>query len=374
MSDYILVSFCNISVPTTSPVLCIKIPAGFEDIIEYAPVTLGFPGLISTATGIAKWGGYIFVVFASNGNFFLSVLRQNDLLPVFLQQLSEVKDGHSIVVNAEGVYVVSTGTDNVIKYNLDIVNQRVFNPQIVWQASASDSDTHHVNSIVEKDGELFVSAFGLKEGNLWSSAQNGYVHNITKNIPVKSGIYHPHSISVRNEQLYYCESLFGSFCSLVDTVFYLDGYTRGVSWLSDQVVCTATSIGRKVSKSTGIIGNPNELGESIGHCAVSIRNIADANVVATEDLSWYGSEIYDVLKLRSDEINMLYLATRSQIKERELIQQLVQQVRQKDQSLQEILNSKAWKMTMVFRRIFLWLLPINSFQERLLRSLYKRFE
>jgi len=163
--------------------------------------------------------------------------------------------------------VVSTSTDSVIRYTLSPLG--VDAPQEVWRASESGVDIHHINSIIEWDGNLVILAFGPKDGTLWASASNGYIHDITRDIRVKSGIYHPHSLCTGGERLYYCESVRGLFCSLEGPIFPLPGYARGVCWLADDLVCVGSSIGRRVSKSTGLIANPADPGDPTGTCSIT---------------------------------------------------------------------------------------------------------
>lgn len=53
---------------------------------------------------------------------------------------------------------------------------------------------------------------------------------------------------------------------------------------------------------------------------------------------------------------------------------LSEQVDEKELVLQEILNSKAWKLLTFLERIPVWLLFVNNFRERLLRFLHKRLK
>jgi hypothetical protein len=321
-SQFVLVSFCNNPELTVSPVLCVKIPATGQDIFEYAPVNLGYPDLINHATGLTISGQIILVAFHSEGRFYIAGLDQNNLAPVFYQYLPEVRDIHSILASDNCLYVVSTGTDEVLAY--DILKNRLESPRVIWHASMEKKDTHHINSIVENQGELFISAFGPKAENLWASAPNGYVHNITRNSRVKDGIYHPHSLSARNGQLYYCESHMGTFCSLDKPILKLPGYSRGVGWLSDDKVCVTTSIGRKVSRSTGQIGNPGDPGEAAGQCGLTVKNIKNEQLL-TVDFSWFGPEIYDVLVLNDQQLNLFELAVTAQKAERRALQSVIKE-------------------------------------------------
>jgi len=235
----------------------------------------------------------IYVLFWAKEIFHMAVLKRENLSSLFWQKLPEIKDGHSILATGDKLYVVSTGTDEVISY--DMFSDKLGNPQTFWRADDSGNDTHHVNSIVKMGDDIYVSAFGPKADKLWSSASNGYIHNITRDIRVREGIYHPHSLSERNGQLYYCESSTRTFASLDGPILQLDGYTRGIGWLSDELVCISSSMGRKISKSTGLIANSADPGELDGVSGMTIRDIKNQDLVAEVNLSRFGPEIYDVL-------------------------------------------------------------------------------
>lgn len=326
-SRYLIVSFCNIPTITTSPLLCVKIPESLEEAVSCAPVSLGYPELVKTATGLTRANGKIFVLFVSRLNRFqVAVLRESDLSPLFYQELPEIIDGHSMLAIDDCLYVVSTGTDEVICY--DIKEKSLENPRVIWQASDTRTDTHHINSIVEKNGEILISAFGPKAGRLWSTASNGYVHNITSNSLVVDGIYHPHSLSVKGDKIYYSDSHRNSFCVVgqPDCIFELNGYTRGVSWLSDEMIFVATSVGRRISKSTGLIANPADPGELAGECSLLLGNVNQKRIVKKIDLSWFGPEVYDVLVLQGAGIDLLTLSNNSQNTERGAVQILLTQL------------------------------------------------
>ena len=76
----------------------------------------------------------------------------------------------------------------------------VRNPVVIWRESNLRADTHHVNSIAEWKGKLIISAFGRKFGTLWSSAFDGYIHDVTRDRRIKGGIYHPHSLAPRGDR------------------------------------------------------------------------------------------------------------------------------------------------------------------------------
>ena len=113
-SQFALVTFCNNPDATTSPVLCVKIPVGRTEPIEYAPVNLGYPGFINHATGITISDELVMIAFNASGEFYIAVLSRRDLFPIFYQKLPDAKDVHSLLARDNKLYVVSTGTDEVL--------------------------------------------------------------------------------------------------------------------------------------------------------------------------------------------------------------------------------------------------------------------
>ena len=383
---YVLVSFCNIPEHTTSPLAVLQLDQRKGELLSYAPVALGYPELVTTATGLTFADGKIFVLFTSRGNkTYVAALNEHDLSSLFYYELAEIKDGHSILAIKDCLYVVSTGTDEVVRY--DIQEKTLENPQVFWRASDTKQDTHHINSIVEYHGDLLISGFGKKTGQLWSTATNGYIFNITSNSFMADGIHHPHSLSIRNGKIYYSDSHRNAFCMVgnSETIFDLQGYTRGISWLSDDLVCLATSMGRRVSKSTGLIGNAADPGELVGECGLLLGNISKKKIVGKIDLSWFGPEIYDIVVLPDLQANLLALSNVSQRLERQAIQILSselstsiqqfqalrierdQQVAEREQRLQEIFNSRGWKFVEQLRTWYQKLAPFGSTRDKLIQ-------
>ena len=335
--QFVLLSLCNLAVMTTSPLVCVQFPDDLKDgLISFAPVSLGYPDLIFTSTGLTSFKGKIFVLFLPRGGpYHIAALNEDDLWPLYYQKLPEVKDGHSILAFDNYLYVVSTGTDEIICY--EIKEKSLENPKVVWQASDKKTDTHHINSIAERNGEILISAFGPKSGQLWTSSSNGYIYNITTNSSVASGIHHPHSISVNNGNIYYSNSHRNSFCVVGQTtsIFDLDGYTRGVSWLSNDLACVATSIGRKISKSTGLIANPADPGESAGKCSLFVGKVLENKIIREVDVSSFGTEIYDILTLQGHQYDLLTLSNNSQKVGQQVIHSLLPQLQRSDQQIAE---------------------------------------
>jgi hypothetical protein len=284
----ILLSFCNLPVPRRTGLLRLEL-----DSESTSEVMLGIENTVESCTGLTAVHEKIYLLFVSRGMHYLGALRQGDLRPLHHQPLPEIKEGHSILAKDGYLYVVSTGTDEVFRYELGPAG--VSNPSVIWRASNVGTDTHHVNSIIEWQGSLAISAFGPKFGTLWASAMDGYIHDITRDRRIKGGIYHPHSLSTWGHRLCYFESYRKLFWCLEGPLASLDSYSRGVCWLSNELVCLADSIGRRFSKSTGLIANPADPGERAGNCGVTLRDIAHGRTIKRMSLRGFGPEIYDLL-------------------------------------------------------------------------------
>jgi GT2 family glycosyltransferase len=168
--------------------------------------------------------------------------------------------------------------------------------EVFWrpEPNAPWTDLHHLNGICAKDGELFVCGFGKRPGRAWSSAQNGFILNVTKRELVAQGIEQPHSLCVLDGKLAYCESQNMAVCLGGGPVRRVPGYARGLCRI-DKKLFVGASVGRKVSRSTATINNPAERGEIGGQCAV-VRIAADTlEQETTLDLDMCAQEVYDLL-------------------------------------------------------------------------------
>jgi hypothetical protein len=148
------------------------------------------------------------------------------------------------------------------------------------------------------------------------------------------GVYHPHTLSVRNGEFYFCESHEGAFRSVEKVLFKFNGYARGVEWLSDQLVCVATSIGRKVSKSTGLFSSPADQGQTAGQCMLTINNIDSGKTEQQLDLSWFGPEMYDVILL-SGQYDLLEFSRHAHLAERNALDKKTQNFQKASRQLEK---------------------------------------
>src|SRR5687767_9937682 len=112
-----------------------------------------------------------------------------------------VKDVHSFLLSPDEsrLYVVSTGTDELIELDLD--GCHVKNEKTVWRPEVDGelNDHHHLNSICYWNGDIIISGFGKKAiPDDWNSAKNGFIYNVTKKRLLKEGLLQPHSLAPFN--------------------------------------------------------------------------------------------------------------------------------------------------------------------------------
>lgn len=263
-------------------------------------INIDFPN--TGFTGVAQNENFIFALYQSQPNGIVIIDKKtSDVLAK--SDLAEVIDGHSIVLKDNNLYVVSTGNDSVIKYNYDQKNLKFDKPEILWKPNDSEgrNDTHHLNSLYSNKDKLFISGFGLKKGERWSSAKNGYIFEIVGQRKEIVNIFHPHSVFVYENEIYYTESSTRSIKRNNKTLIKLDqGYTRGLH-VEMNLVIIGLSSGRKNSKSTGIINNNADPGLSEPSCKILFfkrRSMFNKYKINDEfDFFPMHQEIYDICKI-----------------------------------------------------------------------------
>lgn len=313
MNKFILASFCNIPTPTGSPVIGIELPLNKNS--RVLPINIGSEHPVNTATGLCVGEGRIFVSYLAKGKFCISSINEKSLEIEFNHEFPSSKDTHSMIVSGGYLYTVSTGTDEVIRY--EITKTGLKKSEFIWKASDGKKENHHINSICEFDGDIIVSGFGKGEmDNAWRTAKDGFIFNISKGVFIKTGIYQPHSASSGGGSIFYCESGYGKFIHSKSIV--LDGYTRGVTMLNGGAF-VGTSIGRAKNKKSSEIFNPSDYGKRKGICAIHEINTKTNKVISKFDLGWFASEIYDLAILKISDNALFEMSKKSFLEERNLL-------------------------------------------------------
>ncbi len=215
-------------------------------------------------------------------------------------RLKKVKDGHSIAVKDEKIYIASTGNDSIVEFFPDTGEERIY-----CRIGAGEKDTVHLNSIIWFNNSMIVSAFGKKEGDQWITAKDGFLMNITEKKIMKKSLFHPHTLISTEGKIYLCESARKRVISADGKdVLELDkGYVRGLVITEDEIA-VGISHARKRSKSTGKLNKADdELLQSFrSGCGIKVfervgTGLADAKFKKFIDLYAYSNEIYDLLLL-----------------------------------------------------------------------------
>ncbi|MEO5905830.1 MAG: DUF4915 domain-containing protein, partial [Saprospiraceae bacterium] len=207
-----------------------------------------------------------------------------------------VEDVHSFLLSADEqtLYVVSTGTDEVIR--LELKDEYVINESVFWRPDPDGErlDHHHLNSICQWNGDIIISGFGRKlVPDDWNTALNGFVYNITQHRSIYEGLIQPHSLIVIDQRLAVCESrqkkvMFIDHGPQID----LGGYSRGICHLNKKLI-VGISARRVKSKSTGKLNKNKEVDQT--GCTVCKLSLDPFIVEKVISLNHCANEIYEML-------------------------------------------------------------------------------
>jgi hypothetical protein len=299
----LLVSFCNLQ-SVTSPALCVYDP-GSDELLgirlpDRMPKWLGIAGLACCDRYVyAATQAMITAGGTEGGGSSLLIFEKRTFRMLAVYDFKAVRDVHSMCWHQERLLVVSTGTDEVIELRLhgtDVVAEAVY-----WRPDADQPrcDTHHLNGIACSPDGVFICGFGRRNGSSWSSATSGFIINATEQRIVLTGLEQPHSVTVANSTLVFCESrqMAVRVAATDGQRRVLPGYTRGLCY-SGSLLFAATSVGRATLRSTGdIVENPADLGEKAGRCTISCLDPETLSIVRTTECAAIGEEIYDLLAI-----------------------------------------------------------------------------
>lgn len=151
--------------------------------------------------------------------------------------LAEVEDLHDVLVHDGRLYAVSTGTNEVLVYDLHgRLTERIARP--------GEKDAWHLNCIAPTNDGLTVSAFGVfSRHREWAgghSAGHGIIiplHDLAGGSPLLDQLNQPHSQRLHQGALYCCDSSNGTLVRLRDgqreTLRLARGFTRGLTLCGD---------------------------------------------------------------------------------------------------------------------------------------------
>lgn len=292
----IIISFCNQIESKVNNNLAILHLNSLS--VRYLPIDIDNNGF----TGLCQNTKFIFGIYQGTSTGIVVLDKVNFDL-IYSSPIANVFDPHSLACDLENnLYIVSTGKDQILQFYFDEHKLKLVFIKCVFsldQTAHYSCDSHHMNSILFNNGSLIISAFGPKYGVRWSTAQRGYVYDLSKNRILFTNIYHPHSILLFNNDIYFCESSTSSVFKNNKSLLNLQrGYTRGLSIL-DRYLIVGISCGRLISKSLQIINNPADPGIPSNDCGIVLfkSNLLHNKYNLINEINLFPdkSEIYDIL-------------------------------------------------------------------------------
>lgn len=157
----LVISFCNQQkLDTKSNLIILDTKTGSKILIEFSTPELGYTGM----TGLTQDKNFIYALFQSAIPV-LAIIDKRNYVVLQEIQIPEAKDVHSLIIVSNTLYIVSTGTDSVLKYEIDRNTFQLKYIGVVWKPDGSEgiTDTHHLNAIYESNGQIYVSGFGQKK-------------------------------------------------------------------------------------------------------------------------------------------------------------------------------------------------------------------
>jgi hypothetical protein len=264
------------------------------------------PSDLGEVTGITYYQNAFLAMFRMQPPLAIKFNSKCEILDAWLLNVPDI---HSILCVGNELYTACTGKNMICKFELSkcIRLPCIENPFIeskyssVWHTETENvlDDEVHLNSIQLYKNCFYISAFGKKERKLWNSANCGYIKNITTN-SIAYNTYHPHSLCVGPDSLYFCESSHSNVCGINGNCMKLPniGYARGLAFYKDLMV-VGSSKGRTQSKSTGIIYNPADPGQISGSCSLYVFQLSDnfskSKLIQHISLEEHSNEIFDIL-------------------------------------------------------------------------------
>lgn len=294
----LLISFCNqVSTPSLNLLLVDESNVFNSRWVEY-PSTA--EDEYYGCTGVERIGNKYYVL--TQGHEKHTDLLVFDAMFTFLNKcrLSWVKNGHSMAQFESSLYIVSTEDNAVYRVQLSDDGTAVREETRFWHYPGLDYSVHddvHLNSISVAHGSLLVTCFGERAGDTWRGARSGRCLNISTGEVVSESLAHPHTVKFLDDRLLVCNSAAaGLLISTrgsregLDQFVELQGYVRGLDYHGERFF-VGSSAARRVSRSAGTV---NVHAGQPGTCGVHMLN-RELEVEGFVDLSWFGSEVYDVV-------------------------------------------------------------------------------
>lgn len=198
-------------------------------------------------------------------------------------EITGTKDPHALMVEGEYLWVVSTGTNEVISYRL--TETGLAEGECVFRHTADEPQ--HFNDIVRHGRHVILTAFGVSAAASRSALTTGYLIETTRRKLIKSGLDHPHSPFSYEGTLYFCESRPARIWKADQVLAELSGFARGLVIGSDGYIHVGSGCPR-----------PMEPDEAVARPEAELWSITtDGSVLSRQKLVGAGPEIHDLIEL-----------------------------------------------------------------------------
>ncbi len=285
----VLMSFCNVA-PDLPPLGIIDM-----DHPRLRYVTLpDFGRPVNGATGICWLGTQIAVVLQHDAGETGLLLIAPQWRSLSYYPLRAVLDGHSAIVIGDELFVVSTGTNSLIR--LRFTAQGTIDEGLAW--AFDQTGPVHLNSLTTVHNDVLVSCFGVQHTLGWQHTRKGCVINTRTDTIILSPLYHPHSLMPIQSGFLVAESGTGTLWQYHDDLHTAQlhrvahGYLRGLQANEDRIFASVSRM-RRTSRSRGTAtSQPDSIMDA---CLLALT--PDMTVVQKIDLPKEVEEIYDLLLL-----------------------------------------------------------------------------
>ena len=232
-------------------------------------------GLAMTATGLVAVAGS-----AEEG--YLATFDHN-LQQTGWHPLPGASDPHSLVIEDDQLWVVSSRSNEVIQYTRSASGTLTINTVF----RSSDIMPQHFNGLVRHRGVLVVSALGVSGGDAHDTHSAGYLLDVEREERIQTGLDQPHSLYSYGGSMLLCESRKSLVLRDDKPLSRLEGYLRGLVVGADGMLHVAESAPRP---------RRGELTEDRPDAAIWTLTI-DGQILARNTLKGVGAEIYDLVAL-----------------------------------------------------------------------------
>ena len=178
-------------------------------------------------------GGIVGAAFHA-GRCYLAVQSHPPAIAVFdgdwtqvdLFEPDEIKDIHGLAVHDGSLLIVSTGTNQIVAYDLTTGALRPF-----WSDPAALSDTVHVNDIAAEGGRVVASRFGPRRSD---GQRSGEVFDVLTGETLVAAVREPHSVVLVEGTVHVLESPTGDLLRCRPgfsprRLYGIVGYARGLA-------------------------------------------------------------------------------------------------------------------------------------------------